>query len=76
MAAARRRRAQGNPSQIDARDLARRQQEHQLLFLRQGRGKAQITVQQEKLGSQVAALEQKKVWAKSLRDLAQLAAAD
>jgi len=37
---------------------------------------AQITVQQEKLASQDAALKQKRVWAKSLRDLAELAAAD
>src|SRR5688500_17067016 len=37
---------------------------------------AQITVQQEKLASQDAALKQKRVWAKSLRDLAELAAGD
>jgi hypothetical protein len=37
---------------------------------------AQITVQQEKLASQDAALKQKRVWAKSLRDLAESAAAD
>ena len=45
-------------------------------FYAKGRGKAQITVQQDKLASQDAALKQKKVWAKSLRDLALLAAAD
>jgi hypothetical protein len=45
-------------------------------FYAKGRGKAQITVQQEKLASQAAALKQKKVWAKSLRDLAELAAVD
>jgi len=45
-------------------------------FYAKGRGKAQITVQQEKLASQDAALKQKKVWTKSLRDLAELAAAD
>jgi hypothetical protein len=45
-------------------------------FYAKAPGKAQITVQQEKLASQDAALKQKKVWAKSLRDLAELAAAD
>jgi hypothetical protein len=45
-------------------------------FYAKGRGKAQTTVQQEKLASQDATLKQKKVWTKSLRDLAELAAAD
>ena len=45
-------------------------------FYTKGPGKAQVTVQQEKLASQDAALRLKKVWAKSLRDLAELAAAD
>ena len=68
--------AQGNPSQIDARDLERRSKSISFYFYAKGRGKAQITVQQEKLASQDAALKQKKVWAKSLRDLAELAAVD
>jgi hypothetical protein len=42
-------------------------------FYAKGPGKAQVTVQQEKLGSQTAALRLKKVWAESLRDLATLA---
>ena len=45
-------------------------------FYAKGPGKAQVTVQQEKLASQDAALKLKKVWAKSLRELAELAAAD
>jgi hypothetical protein len=44
-------------------------------FYAKGPGRAQVTVQQEKLGSQTAALRLKKVWAESLRDLATLAAA-
>jgi hypothetical protein len=42
-------------------------------FYAKGPGKTQVTVQQEKLGSQTAALRLKKVWAESLRDLATLA---
>jgi hypothetical protein len=45
-------------------------------FYAKGPGKSQITVQQDKLASQEAALKQKKVWTKSLRNLADLAAAD
>ena len=45
-------------------------------FYAKGPDKAQVTVQQEKLPSQDAALKLKKVWAKSLKDLAELAAAD
>ncbi len=43
-------------------------------FYAKGPGKAQITVQQEKLASQALALKLKKVWAASLRELAELAA--
>ena len=43
-------------------------------FYAKGSGKAQITVQQEKLASQAQALKLKKVWAASLRELAELAA--
>ena len=45
-------------------------------FYSKGRGKAQVTVQQEKLSSQDAALRQKKIWAKSLKALAGLAVTD
>jgi hypothetical protein len=44
-------------------------------FYARGRGKAQVTVQQEKLATQDAALKLKRVWAKSLRNLAHLASA-
>ena len=43
-------------------------------FYAKGSGKAQVTVQQEKLASQAQALKLKKVWAASLRELAELAA--
>ena len=76
MVATRRSRVQGDPSQVDARDREDGSRSISFYFYAKGRGKAQITVQQEKLASQDAALKQKKVWAKSLRDLAELAAAD
>lgn len=44
-------------------------------FYAKGPRKAQVTVQQEKLGSQTTALRLKKVWAESLRNLATLAVA-
>lgn len=44
-------------------------------FNARGPAKAQVTVEQEKLGSQTAAVRLKKVWAESLRDLAALAVA-
>jgi hypothetical protein len=44
-------------------------------FYAKAPGRAQVTVQQDKLGSQTAALRLKKVWARSLRDLATLAEA-
>lgn len=47
-----------------------------LYFYAKGPRKAQVTVQQEKLASQDAALKLKKVWAKSLRALAEMAATD
>jgi len=45
-------------------------------FYAKGPAKAQVTVQQEKLPTQDAALRLKKVWARSLRDLAVLTGAD
>lgn len=45
-------------------------------FYAKGPGKAQVTVQQEKLPTQDAALRLKKTWTKSLRELAALAGAD
>jgi len=44
-------------------------------FYAKGPSKSQVTVQQEKLASQAAALKLKKIWAASLKDLAALAAA-
>jgi hypothetical protein len=45
-------------------------------FYAKGGGKSQVTVQQEKLASQGAALKLKEVWTESLRELAALARAD
>ncbi len=42
-------------------------------FYAKGAGKSQVTVQQEKLATQAAALKLKKTWAESLRKLAVLA---
>jgi hypothetical protein len=45
-------------------------------FYAKGNGKAQVTVQQEKLATQGAALKLKRAWAESLRHLAALAGVD